>query len=1047
MNLNISERCKRAFQTWNNPEIHRYKKIEATLGSFLNVAPRDRVWLSNLSGSQETADNRESLPRFKDRLVRVSEQCTLSQAILLALSIPLSVLAIDLALVGLGFAEPKANGELLSAQLTFAEVIGAVAGIVFAVLIFSAQNQSNRAADDLSLLSFSFRRSKLMGSAAVVLGSILAILVAPSLSFFNCNLSPQIAIVQTLLLIIFVSVVLLANIWNTLRVTSSDFFSEIKEGIRSELSVRKIRQIEFERRANLLTGYLSDAGFGLGNFLLAYPTGQSVEIRAIRSGIVSDIDIGTFNPIRELIRREYPQWHLVFCASIFSTVDSEDVICFLERVETEEPNFVAAIADSISAEQSENQPVESTRAQDFQPLIELVRNAFKISKNPQQNTPFDEVVGQLIKGSAKRIRNRDIDEASERTDLILEILEEWSTDGSDSSGLWLSNQHTEISLFDESIERTLLPIAKAVIRSNNVDTVREFFLFFSRVMRLGIDKHDLGLFHGSWILLRTIYGRTVCDEVSTENLDEFKSAISHKIDDYCWLSLDYLCITSPDHFQARYMEFVPIFLSAACGLIRDAVLAGRADDACNFHDRLFRHLGHRDNQGQAKDEISEIRNAIHFTNILITGWISRILTNPNNHDAAVLTAANSLLERAKAIPREGNELLRIWELYLNEDRIDRQVPLRNLLVRLRTEDWKTERDTQRRSMVVEGHWIDERWRLDGLRILLLAANSFAHQEFDLPPHVSHYFWDPEAELLRLNQLVEFDWIGIHSDSQPQKIQQVMGAIRQRAATVRRRDLMYVVNAPIDISIIDEIGEELELAAESPTEIHRLIQDLGMGEPPASIIPNPAIRSFNASKDQFINNPVHNVINFSGTVVGQADRQRLFMPLGAAEYHSPSHTESVALEGLREMIESLLPTLDFSPNMIVIPNTDECARAIFQGEAGQRTSDHECVYHDGIWQGINIVSFPYRNPSNILLIDSKTFFTRHSPTQVFDFEVQGPDEETVAQALNDADSGDPFLVPSDSAIQVVCDLTINPEIAIGDVNAALKIPLAFHPESN
>ena len=67
--------------------------------------------------------------------------------------------------------------------------------------------------------------------------------------------------------------------------------------------------------------------------------------------------------------------------------------------------------------------------------------------------------------------------------------------------------------------------------------------------------------------------------------------------------------------------------------------------------------------------------------------------------------------------------------------------------------------------------------------------------------------------------------------------------------------------------------------------------------------------------------------------------------------------------------------------------------------------------------------------------------------MFDFEVQGPDEETVAQALNDADSGDPFLVPSDSAIQVVCDLTINPEIAIGDVNAALKIPLAFHPESN
>ena len=524
--------------------------------------------------------------------------------------------------------------------------------------------------------------------------------------------------------------------------------------------------------------------------------------------------------------------------------------------------------------------------------------------------------------------------------------------------------------------------------------------------------------------------------------------ISRKLDDYCSLGFEYLNVGDPDRFEDRHTRFVPILISSVCTLIRDAILVGNSDDACHFHDRLFRHFGSQPHR-VAREQINtrNLYDAIQFANILIVGWCSRFLTRTEEFEDSVVNAAERLLAQARTKTRDGSELIRIWEVYYNEDRINHDNQLGNLLTQLRTESWKTKLQAMQRTMVVEGGWLDERWRADGFRILLASTQFHGNRDFHVPSHVSHYFWDLEKERTRLEELLQYPWMNTETANTSTEMHRIMTAIRMRAAKVRSRNVNHVATSALDQSKVAEIRDALRVSAEEPTTIFSFLEELGTSNTGVSIRPDPSVRSFNASKDHFIETPIHSVHDFAGLFVRDAQSLRTFMPIGTVERFAPAHPTCINLENVRDLLEKIVATAQFSPNLIVIPNTDEFSFGLFQNHEWQRREENPCVYFEGTWNGINVVSFPYSDPHHVLILDTRKFFTKLTPTELFQLEVVEPPEADVQRVLELANGDDPGLVPSDDEIQVICNLSVNPEFGIAAANAGLRIPLEAAPASN
>ena len=487
-------------------------------------------------------------------------------------------------------------------------------------------------------------------------------------------------------------------------------------------------------------------------------------------------------------------------------------------------------------------------------------------------------------------------------------------------------------------------------------------------------------------------------------------------------------------------------LRFALALVHAAIRYEQTRHATFFVERVFEHRKHRHQPHRATGPIVMCAEVLFdYVAVVLAGWAlhilqSNLLENPEAA-RAVLGAALTQVPAAPVVVAE-------WELLRGEDWHDAVIDSRLGISRWDVRDWQ--RDF--RPGVGEARWGGDDWVRLGLRVSLLRTHQpffgDATQLFSGQPR--RFVWDASKERAALQTLAADERLAIPEGERQQRVDSVLRLLEQRARSANAEYLRYVLETPLSEARVSQLREDAGKAFASKQAWQSAIRAAGLGPEAARSCPLRTRWGIWVPREYLLDD--NNWASGFGEHLGEAVATREAMAL--IHLIETSAQRGAGLTSLATLPESLraarrrMSDAGFSPNVVVLPQEDRFAGALFQKPLWQVEGRHEFgAASIGGWEQLHVLRFPYTNPLSILLLDTRRLVgecghgAEHSIARVWiDEHPQNQEVEAKKVAARAALTSADAPVPESNSIQVLAWLEVPPSLGLVDANAAIAIDI-------
>lgn len=921
---------------------------------------------------------------------------------------------------------------LATTLVTTAEVMGGAAGILFAVIVFGIQYHGEKLDKAAFLVRYLRRREGLIPIAAFTLGVVAANVVVSLI----CSLGPSRAAVPMAILDVpLVLFVLWLVLWLLYRMTTSvsdDFVTLLTPSLTWEYDRALDEDIHHARQSKVFEEAVEHAGMEystVGGFTSLDPLAP-VKLSLGGRGSVVDVNLTALKSLGDHIRSVCPDHDAKLCVGPSDAVDNTAALV-----------LSASRDDQGRRKQDVVRPGEEV----VEGLRRRLRAVFRLGS--ARGRDVVEVLSRFEDVLVSYARH----DSSEQLERGLEIQETLVKRG-------LGRADAEAGQF--SMHRERLPdflggfnffyMAKHAVASGDRDKVSALLAFAYRMMGLAVQHLHPGLYHRAGEIIVAVYYRAIEGKELADYVGDYLDNVvltslgsQFEYADSSW-RLD------PPKVAAQ-TPVLMVDLAWRLELMRAALEAGRANDATNFQDRLFRwdeHSGKRyadpHEESNIPPELREASDLLSYATLITAAWCLHLLESKREQN----DAAKAVFQRCASDLGSREHLLRLWEAVRSKSFTGRPLD----------DPFGVTRWTMaypRRSGVTVGGHVSDAWIERGFVALMLAGSpSRKHEVPDAmrscPPFRPK---SPEevkslADSILDNDVVREDLLNIADEKCDEAVNTVVALFAERLRLFKLDRLTAVVAAPLRDEHRVRLHTEItkELAAEYG--LISTIAKLGglQGEARSWFLPRIRYRVW-LQKDSVVDCREH-PMDFAPYIAKALKGIEKMQLIRTTEQLATRTTTIHRLSELAGAVRDAVARLRQNTKHPILVLVSEEPRRIVEALVGKQAwslPNRGALGPDhlGEWEGSQLVEFPYLDCSSVVVLDPLAFYgkIKESASARLDFAIDHPHKDEHDDMLRQAQAEtDPTKIPKTGTVKVLAVARYSVRVGLHDPNAALRVDL-------
>lgn len=929
-----------------------------------------------------------------------------------------------------GFPEP--GPQLAGTLVTLTEVVGGAAGILFAVIVFGIQFHGERLGQASYLARYFGRREGLVPIAAFSLAVVTANACVALLSSHGLPHSALPMACLDYLFVPFVLFLLLFLLHRMVVSVSADIFDRsLVPGLCWEYE----RAIDEEiYHAGLIKEYekaLADVGlrYSCGAGMLDLDPVTPVKFTLPGKWQVTDVKLTGLRDLAAYIHARCPDYEGVVAVGPEDVLDNTVVF------------VLSARRDDHGRQQRDTQTVPGEYRHE---IGRMLRRIFRMGRVRKRD-----VVGVLADFEKTIVSQARHDRADqlERSLGVLEQLIELRLEREDS---WERHQSFRRQRLADNLEgHEYYEMVSNAVESGDREKVSALLVFACPMMRLAVRRINPSLYHRAGEMIVAVYYRAI---EGTELADY--------VGDY----LDNVVLTSlSSQFEyahsawrldppkiAAQTPVLMVDLAWRLKLMRAALEAGRANDATNFQDRLFRwdeHSGKRfadpHEESNIPPELREASDLLSYATIITAAWCLHLIERNYEH----ADTAKAVFQRCASDLGSREHLLRLWEAVRSKSFTGR--PLDDPFGVMRWTAPPVERTGVSSAYNVSDGWIDR-----GFMALMLARPSSREYEVPdamraCPPFRPNCPEEAKklAESIIANDVVRKELLHIEDDKRDEAVGAVVSIFAERLRLFKLDRLDAVVTAKLGDEHRDRLHTEVAKELEDDYGLRSILAKLSglQADARASFLPRiryPVL----LPKGSFARCREHSV-DFAPLIASGIQVDENTLVTHAAKRIAAPTTEVRRLAELAGAVrDAVLRLRETTTNQILVfvPDNRRIIEAIL-GQHGWNLPNRRVLgdNHIGDWEGCHLLRIPHFDATSVVIVDTHAFFGRikQSAEARLDLEIVNPNKEEHDDAMRQARvESDPSKIPETSAIKVLADFRYSASLGLQDPNAALRVDL-------
>ena len=416
---------------------------------------------------------RESRTTRLQRCRHARRRCSVSAAFGIAASIPIAVILIGLLAHLVGAPTSTCDRENLPGMfLSMGEVLGAVAGLLFAVLVFAVEFQIGRAGELAPLTKFLHRSSGMIPDAAVVVGVIatsvfLAFWIGNG--FWGHGNSFEFMLVALFAVALALT---FGHFCRVIRESTGNLFDQMQEAmlpyiddIGDEDAVARGLVEAFEHLCADSGIEIKRFGF-LGSWLTR---DKQIEFSLDATGVVSDIHTRTFRLMAEQLRSRCSRFKPYVCLIPTDRTRLGPLLVLEPREQAD-----LAVPEAIGQQTepaADDEPPLVLSDEDRLLIHGLLQRAVQV--HPRSESPARDLgaaVNVLLQACKQAAKDANATMLKQHFDVVESLVAEWSRSRGSSAAMFALAEDGP-RFFPTTIGSSLSPIVHAAIESGNDDVV------------------------------------------------------------------------------------------------------------------------------------------------------------------------------------------------------------------------------------------------------------------------------------------------------------------------------------------------------------------------------------------------------------------------------------------------------------------------------------------------------------------------------------------------------------------------------------------------
>ena len=964
----------------------------------------------------------ERFHRILHRLHSLKATLTLSAA-LFAACLAASIAGALVLGPGISEAAPNAAGAAL---LATAQVLGAVAGLLFLAIIFIVQFHGEQLGRASFLVGYLARREGIVPIAGFTLAVIAANL---SIGLLTAHALAPAALALALLDGLLLPTTFLLTIWLIYRVVvgaSGDFFEQsLKPGLAWEFH----RALDEDlHRAKSFLAYeqtLSASAIQFKSTAGLWPTPADSSQKFLLPGhaVISDVNIDELRTLGAVLQRECPAYEPAMTVGPYDRVDGGPALVLTPRSDqNRRPIPTAPLSPQARAmvQASLNRAFLLGRPRDRE-VVDLLSRFHELmveyarSDRPEQLKQALEVYGYLIEQRLQRS-------------------EAPTTGGS----LFFRALPDFLGGFEYG------ELAEAVAMTGDREKIDVVMIFAVRVMHTAIRYSNAPLLQRAGNLVSALY-------FHAHKRQDLQPWLGHTIDMWINNVLEVFCArrctyddTIAPSAIADQIPLLRVALTWVVGLTKIALEADHRQDAEDFLSRIFlfdRHFQWRGSPLFLSAPPSEDMRralALHSHALIVTAAWCLFLAR---RCARKTETVKSLFRRCVVDCGTRHHVVSAWEQACAPG-----APRDELAGAF----WQ-EPDRRIRSGVVFRSLSADEWLPAGFVALGLTCPSadryHVPAEMRAPPRIPFDLKSIEATATALiedayirDELLQLDDLKAKGARD-----EFLDLIQGRVCLAKRADLARIVNASISTARQEQVRTVIEQRVGSLRTHLSVIEKLaGLSQPATAFLPPARIRIC-VPKTDYVDGEYGTIHagEYLAREIAKDESVRLVVQLeglaatvgGASVVSEIAHSVRAAIVQLRNR--------GFTPSLILLPHLPHVARALCgpnwslspASVGGARRAEFD---------GLAVVQYPYTDPVSITIVDVSAFFGGVRPTSPGAAVSRRIEDEYAAQnraLLTSAEQEpDPTKIAETYDVRALADVSMHIGAGLRKPDAAVRVNL-------
>lgn len=907
---------------------------------------------------------------------------------------------------------------------TVAEVVGAAAGILFAVIVFGLQFHGERLGEVSFLVRFLRRHEGLVPIAAFTLAVVAANVVVPLIGGLGLPHAPTFLAFADLFLVPVVLWLTLLLLYRMAVSVSESRFDTMLPGLTWEFEEALDEDIYYANQIAEygVAGKLAGLEYSPVAHLLGIAATGSFRFKLRRRGCITDVTLAALNRLGHYVSSTCVGYEAKLCLAPGDNVKNEDALVLTrKRMRQDDPEETG----------------EALTGETEKEIDRLLQGVYRFGRLRTGDVAkvLTDFTNSLV-NQAKYARSDELERSFRvQLDLIrLRLKRSGKTEAPFS--LYRDKLPDYLGHFEYH------EMARAVIGEGDKDKIEALLRFAGRVMNASMEHANPSLYRHAGGIVESVYW-------AAEN--ELADFVGKSIDD--WL------LKGTGHFEfLRSWDLEPESIAAQedvllsrlawhIALVKCAIERERKADALNFHSRLFewdRH-GERYLARHIEDDVPAIMREVYdlhtYAELLIGAWCFHLSVG----EATCHELATVVLKQALAQLGTREELLKTWEVLsvkrFHNVEIDDCLGVRH---------WGMPRP-ERTGITVTGFGGDE-WITDGLYAALLSRPAAKTYEvptyFDSPPPAQPLqaedvktrgeSWLGDARIRGL--------LGIPEEQADERLQKVLKLLERRRRLWKLGRLRCVVERKIDRDRVVAFRNDMIERLDSERELFHALEKLGhLGEDATASVWPRVVGRTQVRKERLLQEPQTGACGFAGfedhlaECVGSRESMEI---AHLAENHAASVGRVESLAGIARMTEAAVNELRqsrYEPSVVFIPGNRRFVKAL-TGVASWRSGRRGDLgrYHLGEWNSCQLFRWPYDDCRSIAVVDASAFYGRcaNSDVAAVELKIEDPWEKEHKEWLQAAtNEPDPSKIRDELDLNVFATAEMIAGIGIRNPSAA------------